>query len=56
VHRLHLPDRIFFVTVNLRRSFALLSPLEYEQVAAAINESRGRLGFQLLGYVLMPDH
>jgi hypothetical protein len=36
VHRLHLSDRIFFVTVNFRRSFAPLSPLDYEQVAAAI--------------------
>ena len=54
VHRLHLSDRIFFVTVNLRRSFAPLSPLDYEQVAAAIKGSRGKLGFQLS--VLMPDH
>jgi hypothetical protein len=36
VHRLHLSDRIFFVTVNLRRAFAPLSPPEYEQVAAAM--------------------
>jgi hypothetical protein len=39
VHRLHLSDQIFFVTVNLRRAFALLSPSEYKRVAAAREES-----------------
>jgi hypothetical protein len=36
VHRLHLSDRIFFVTVNLRRAFAPLSAPEYEQLAAVM--------------------
>jgi REP element-mobilizing transposase RayT len=56
VHRLHLSDRIFFVTVNLRRALAPFSPQEYERVAAAMEESRRKLSFLLLGYVLMPDH
>lgn len=56
VHRLRLSDRIFFVTVNLRRAIAPLSDSEYEPVVAAIEESRRKLHFLLLGYVLMPDH
>jgi putative transposase len=56
VHRLRLSDRIFFVTVNLRRTLAPLGEAEYERVAAAIDVSRQKLGFLFLGYVLMPDH
>ena len=56
VHRLQVSDRIFFVTVNLRRGFAPLFSWEYEQVSAAMQESRRKLGFRLHGYVLMPDH
>jgi len=56
VHRLRVSDRIFFVTVNLRRALAPLSGTEYAQVAAAMEESRRKLHFLLLGYVLMPDH
>ena len=42
--------------VNLRRALAPLSGTEYAQVAAAMAESRRKLRFLLLGYVLMPDH
>jgi putative transposase len=56
VHRLLLSDRIFFVTVNLRRALVPLAASEFELVAAALNESRRKLGFLFLGYVLMPDH
>ena len=56
VHRLLTTDRVFFVTVNLRRTLAPLAGGEFALVAAAINESRRRLGFLLCGYVLMPDH
>jgi len=56
VHRLRVSDRIFFVSVNLRRALARLSDSEYEQVVAAIEESRSKLRFLFLGYVLMPDH
>ena len=71
LHRLRLADRVpsparqvtgerksnrFFVTVNLRRALAPLADKEYECVAAAMEESRRKLGFLLLGYILVPDH
>ncbi|HZT71572.1 MAG TPA: transposase [Terriglobia bacterium] len=56
IHRLLLSDRVFFVTANLHRTREHLKPDEYRHVAAAMNESRRRLGFLLCGYVLMPDH
>jgi REP-associated tyrosine transposase len=56
VARLRLSDRIFFVTVNLRRDIAPLSGVEYESVVATIEASRRKLRFLLSGYVLMPDH
>ncbi|MGH9469728.1 MAG: REP-associated tyrosine transposase [Terriglobia bacterium] len=56
VQRLLVTDRIFFVTVSLRRALTPLKAGEYRLVAAAIDESRGKLGFLLCGYVLMPDH
>jgi REP element-mobilizing transposase RayT len=56
VRRLRLSDRIFFVTVNLRRARDPLEAEECRHVAAALEESRRRLGFLLCGYVLMPDH
>ncbi|MGH9328621.1 MAG: hypothetical protein ACRD2B_18285, partial [Terriglobia bacterium] len=48
--------RIFFVTVNLRRPLGPLHPGDYEKLIAAIDASRGKPGFKLNGYVLMPDH
>ncbi len=56
VHRLRVSDRIFFVTVSLRRALERLSDSEYGQVAAAIDQASRKLHFLLLGYVLMPDH
>jgi REP-associated tyrosine transposase len=56
VHRLRTSDRIFFVTVNLRRALPPLVDGEYRLVAEAFMESRRKLHFLLLGYVLMPDH
>ena len=56
VHRLRLSDRIFFVSVNLRRALAPLAEREYKLRAEAIAASRQKLHFLLLGYVLMPDH
>ena len=56
MRRLRLSDRIFFVTVNLRRRLPPLADPEYEHVAAAIRESRQKLSFLFLGYALMPDH
>ena len=56
VCRLRLSDRIFFVTVNLRRNLPVLASDEYALVLGALEESRRRLGFLLCGYVVMPDH
>jgi REP element-mobilizing transposase RayT len=56
VHRLRTADRIFFVTVNLRRVLAPLENGEYRLVADALTESRRKLHFLLYGYVVMPDH
>ena len=56
VHRLRTSDRIFFIIVNLRRVLAPLADGEYALLAGALSESRRKLHFLLLGYVLMPDH
>lgn len=56
VHRLRDADRIFFVTVNLRRALAPFRAGEYRTLIGAIDASRAKVGFKLLGYVLMPDH
>jgi REP-associated tyrosine transposase len=45
-----------FVTVNLRRALPRLAEGEYRLLADAIMQSRRKLHFLLLGYVLMPDH
>ena len=68
VHGLRTSDRIpsanaqdggqranrFFVTVNLRRAIATLGETEYDLLAEAIRESRQKLHFLFLGYVLIP--
>ncbi len=56
VHRLRVTDRIFFVTVNLRRRVEPLGATEYPLLIEALEGARRRLGFLLCGYVLMPDH
>jgi len=56
VHRLRISDRIFFVTVNLRRVAAPLAAGEYTRGVEALAESRRKLHFLLYGYVVMPDH
>ena len=56
VHRLRITDRIFFVSVNLRRQVQAFGPSEYALLIGALEGSRLRLGFLLSGYVLMPDH
>ena len=56
VRRLRTSDRVFFVTVSLRRHAEPLSAAEYPVVIDALERSRRRLGFLLCGYVLMPDH
>ena len=56
VHRLRVTDRIFFVTVNLRRQVPAFAPSQYSPMIEALEGSRRRLRFALCGYVLMPDH
>jgi REP element-mobilizing transposase RayT len=56
VRRLLVSDRIFFVTVNLRRSLPFLREEELPLVVEALAESRRRMEFLLCGYVVLPDH
>lgn len=56
VHRLRTTDRIFFVTVNLRRRSRVFTDAEYPLMVDVFDEARRRLDFLLCGYVLMPDH
>ena len=56
VYRLLTTERIFFVTVNLRRKVEPLAVPEYALMIDVLKGSRQRIGFLLCGYVLMPDH
>jgi putative transposase len=56
VRRLLTTDRVFFVTVNVRRDVRPLGAAEYPLMVETVEASRRRLGFALCGYVLMPDH
>ncbi|MCJ7503878.1 MAG: transposase [Acidobacteriia bacterium] len=56
VRRRLVSDRIFFVTVNLRRSLPFLREEELPLVVEALAESRRRMEFLLCGYVVLPDH
>jgi len=56
VHRLRVSNRIFFISVNLRRAVGAFRDTEYPLLIGALQGARQRLGFLLCGYVLMPDH
>jgi putative transposase len=56
VRRLLVSHRIFFVTVNLRRSLPFLREEALPLVVEALAESRRRMEFLLCGYVVLPDH
>src|ERR1039458_2960370 len=56
VQRLRTSDRIFFITVNLRRALTPLADGQYARVTDALAEARNKLRFLLYGYVVMPDH
>ena len=49
IYRLRTSDRIFFVTVNLRRALAPLASHEYGLVLDALAGSRGKVQFLLYG-------
>ena len=56
VKRLLVTNRMFFVTVNVRKDRPIFTEDEYPLMIAALEESRRKLSFRLCGYVLMPDH
>lgn len=56
VHRLRITDRIFFVSVSLRRGVEAFREPEYRLLIEVLEGARRRLRFLLCGYVLMPDH
>jgi putative transposase len=56
LRRLRVSDRIFFVTVRLRRGSRHFDGSEYPLMIHVLDSSRRRHGFLLGGYVLMPDH
>jgi putative transposase len=56
VRRLLRSDKIFFITVRLRKKSVLLTPDEFPILIGSIEDSRKKLGFLWCGYVLMPDH
>ena len=56
IHRLHLTDKIFFITCNLTRGRQNFDERECEMILNIIDSSRRTLGFLFCGYVLMPDH
>ncbi len=49
VRRLRTSDRIFFVTVNLRRQTKPLGLPEYAEMIRTLEGARRRLGFLLCG-------
>jgi putative transposase len=51
-----LSDRVFFITVNLRKDRPKFTRDEYPLLIGAFEQSRRKLDFSLCGYVLMPDH
>ena len=55
IHRLRQTDRIFFVTVNLRRRVVPFGSSEYPLLIDVL-ECWRRMEFLLCGYVVLPDH
>jgi REP-associated tyrosine transposase len=49
-------DRIFFVTTNLARGIASLTPVERDMVLAQLDRQHTAGDFLLFGYVVMSDH
>ena len=56
LRRLRTTDRVFFVTVSLRRNLPTMGGAEFCLLLDAMAKSREKPGFWLCGYVLMPDH
>jgi len=49
-------DRVFFVATNISRNVPVLRPFEMDLLLEVLDALRSSLNFQLLGYVIMPDH
>ena len=56
LRRIAIQDRIFFITTNLAKGVAPLSPAERAFVLNALGALRSSHRFLILGYVIMPDH
>ena len=56
IHRLKASDKIFFITTNLNIGERPFHEPEYQIITETIVSEHRRLGFLLVGYVLMPDH
>jgi REP-associated tyrosine transposase len=56
LRRIEQRDRFFFVTTNLSRNVAALSPSERTLVLDILDTCRARMRFKLFAYMVMPDH
>lgn len=56
LRRLETTNKIFFVTCDVHKGATPLSAPERDLFLTALAETRGRLKFRLLAYVVMPNH
>jgi putative transposase len=56
LRRIEEQDRLFFVTTNLGKNVAHLSPLERTLVLETLGRCREKMRFKIFAYVVMPDH
>jgi putative transposase len=56
LRRIEERDRFFFVTTNVSKGVAHLSPAERTLVLEILDVCRARMGFKIFVYVVMPDH
>ena len=56
LRRIAQTNRVFFVTTSVSRMVPFLRPPETDLVLEVLDTVRSSLNFQLLRYVVMPDH
>jgi REP element-mobilizing transposase RayT len=56
LRRIEEQDRFFFVTTNLSKKVADLSPSERTLVLETLGRCRVNMRFKIFAYVVMPDH
>src|SRR5271154_3784507 len=56
LRRIAQTDRVFFITTGISRNVPFLRPQEMDLLLEVLDTVRTSLNFQLLGYVVMPDH